>query len=101
MRYFVILPNDHFGEPPTVIAEVTHDVIDDDRATTLATALAGPDAVVCTRVELLLQDGGVAALAAWHSAEDSTFALAEHRGSRTEHPATQEDPKHRHLRLVQ
>jgi hypothetical protein len=73
MRFFVLLYSDYQDIVPHIIAEVVHEQLDDDRKTTIASALAGDRAVIMTRAELLADRAGETALAAWDARDDSVF----------------------------
>lgn len=73
MRYFVLCYSNYEGVSPHIIAEVVHDAVDEDRTTTLASALAGDHAVIMTRAELLADSAGREALAAWEAGDDDEY----------------------------
>ena len=65
--------SDYEGISPHIIAEVVRDGVNEDRATTLASALAGNHAVIVTRTELNNDPLGRQALEAWESADDAEY----------------------------
>jgi hypothetical protein len=58
-----------------MVAEVVRDGLlpDGDRSFTSAGAIAGPHSVIATRLELLEDPAGRAALEAWENQDDSEF----------------------------
>jgi hypothetical protein len=73
MRYYVLCFSDYDDVSPHVIAEVVRDGANEDRETTLASALAGERAVVVTRAELEVDPVGRAALEDWEAGDDSAY----------------------------
>jgi hypothetical protein len=73
MRYYVLCFSDYEGIPPYVVAEVVREVMDDDRDTTLAAALAGDRAMIVTRAELVADTVGRRALESWENRDDNSF----------------------------
>jgi hypothetical protein len=71
VRYYVLCFSDYDGVAPHVIAEVVRDALDEDRTTTLASALAGVQALVVTRAELLADAVGRRALEEWENSDDT------------------------------
>jgi hypothetical protein len=73
MRYYVLCYSDFEGIAPHIIAEVVRDGADDDRRTSIASALAGERAVVATRSELLADPVAREALEAWEARNDAEY----------------------------
>lgn len=73
MRYYVLCFSDYEGISPHIIAEVVRDGVNEDRTTTLASALAGSHAVIVTRTELNNDPLGRQALEDWESANDAEY----------------------------
>jgi hypothetical protein len=73
VRFYVLCFADHPGIAPHVIAEVVRDGLHDDRATTLASAIAGDRSVIVTRAELEADPIGRRALEAWESGSDDAY----------------------------
>jgi hypothetical protein len=55
------------------VAEVVREVMDDDRDTTLAAALAGDRAMIVTRAELVADTVGRRALESWENRDDDSY----------------------------
>jgi hypothetical protein len=76
MRLYVLCFSDHEGIAPHIIAEVVRESVEDDRATSLASALAGERSLILTRIELLADQLGREALEAWEDRNDGEFRQA-------------------------
>ena len=76
MRYYVVCPSDTPGIGPHVVAEVVRDDDGSDesaREHTLASALAGDNAVIATRAELADNPLTRDALREWERGDDSAY----------------------------
>jgi hypothetical protein len=73
MRLYVLCFSDHEGIAPHIVAEVVREIVEDDRATSLASALAGERSLILTRAELLADHLGRKALEAWEDRNDGEF----------------------------
>jgi hypothetical protein len=72
MRFYVLSPSDVSGIVPHIIAEVVREGgIDEDRLTTLASALSGARSEILTRDELLETAERRTALRAWEARDDT------------------------------
>ena len=75
MRYYVLCMSEEDGVEPYILAEVVTDVLDaaEDRESTLAGAIAGPQSLIVSEAELATESVGRTALAAWNDRDDSEF----------------------------
>jgi len=94
LRLYVLCFSDHEGIAPHIIAEVVRENVDDDRATSLASALAGERSLILTRAELLADRHGRAAIEAWEDRNDGEFR------HESEAILADDTPTIRRLRLV-
>jgi len=94
MRLYVLCFSDHEGIAPHIIAEVVRENAEDDKATSLASALAGDRSLILTRAELLADPLGRLALEAWEDRNDGEFR------HESEAILADDTPTIRRLRLV-